>query len=99
MEVWGSRVLTETWQGRRCGAGGSAGKFGGGEGGGSRGAAVGVRLPASWSRVQVCCRSAEVNMGSEGLEHHRRCWIEAAQGLTSVEVAAALRSEQRQGGG
>jgi len=38
-------------------------------------------------------------MGSEGLEHHRRCWIEAAQGLTGVEVAAALRSEQRQGGG
>ena len=36
-------------------------------------------------------------MGSEGLEHHRRCWIEAAQGLTGVEVAAALRSEQRQG--
>ena len=24
-EAWGSRVLTETWQGRRCGAGGSAG--------------------------------------------------------------------------
>ena len=58
-----------------------------------------MRLPASWSGVQVCCLSAEVNMGSEGLEHHRRCWIEAAQGLTSVEVAAALRSEQRQGGG
>ena len=30
-------------------------------------------------------------MGSEGLEHHRRCGIEAAQGLTGVEVAAALR--------
>ena len=23
-EVWGSRVLTATWQGRSCGAGGSA---------------------------------------------------------------------------
>ena len=38
-------------------------------------------------------------MGSEELEHHRRYWIEAAQGLTGVEVAAPLRSEQRQGGG
>ena len=42
----------------------------------------GVRLPASWSRVPGALSAAEANLGLEGPEHRRGCWIEAAQGLT-----------------
>jgi len=41
-----------------------------------------VRLPASWSRVPGALSAAEANLGLEGPEHRRGCWIEAAQGLT-----------------
>ena len=38
-------------------------------------------------------RSAKPVKGSERSSGHRRWWIVAAQRLTGVEVAAALRSE------
>ena len=56
-------------------------------------------FPGAGSAGGVRAGPAKVFQGPIKSGSHRRWRIETEQGLTGVEVAAALRSEQRQGGG